>query len=384
MTDIFLYGTLIYPPLFALLTGPGDSWMRTRDAQLADQVVERVAGSGLPMLRSQAGGIAQGRLVSGLGAAQRARLDLYQLAFGYHLAEVTVSTPDGPRPAQIYRPPPDQVSSGAPWSLAEWQAAAGPATLMAAGELAATDPLPSAAALLRQWPMIRSRADAALRASQASGPATLRHAARPQDFAWRNARPLQGAFFRLAALSVAHRRFDAAWSAPLPREVLVGTDAALVLPYDPARDRVLLVEQFRPGPARRGDPNPWCLEPVAGIVDADETPEAAAVRECAEEAGIAPRALERMFALYPSPGSTTDHVYCYLGLADLPDTLGLTGGLADEAEDLRLHLMSLEAALGLIDTGEVNVGPLVAMLFWLARHRDRLRTGPDTGLDTGH
>ncbi len=43
-----------------------------------------------------------------------------------------------------------------------------------------------------------------------------------------------------------------------------------------------------------------------------------------------------------------------------------------EGEDIRLHVLTTDAALALIDTGEVNVAPLVAMLLWLARHRASL------------
>ncbi len=53
-----------------------------------------------------------------------------------------------------------------------------------------------------------------------------------------------------------------------------------------ARDRVLLLEQMRAGPMLRGDANPWMLEPVAGMIDAGETPIRPALRECAEEAGL--------------------------------------------------------------------------------------------------
>jgi len=109
------------------------------------------------------------------------------------------------------------------------------------------------------------------------------------------------------------------------------------------------------------------------MVDAGETPEQAALRETAEEAGLTLHHLERMFAFYASPGSSTDYFTCYLGLADLPDDHSTSGGLADEAEDLRLHVIPFAQALDLIDSGEVTAGPLIAMLLWLSRHRDRLR-----------
>jgi len=312
-------------------------------------------------------------LMRGLSPARLARLALYEMPFGYRLAPVTVETAAGPVAAQVCVPPDAQVSDGTPWALADWVAAGAAIAMLAAHELAATDPWPDAAGMVRRWPMVRARADAALRARDQATPATLRHRAEPDDVVWQDQRPLVGQFFRYATIALTHRRFDGTRSPPLPREVLVGVDAAVVLPYDPVRDRVLLVEQVRTGPTRRGDPNPWCLEPVAGIVDAGETPHDAAMRECAEEAGLVPDRLEPMFAIYASPGSSTDYFHCFLGLADLPDTLPRRGGLEQEDEDLRLHLVALDDALTLIDTGEANAGQLVAMLLWLARHRDRIR-----------
>ncbi|MEM6579286.1 MAG: glutamine-hydrolyzing GMP synthase [Pseudomonadota bacterium] len=77
-------------------------------------------------------------------------------------------------------------------------------------------------------------------------------------------------YFLTRHYALRHTLFDGGQSAEVQREVFVATDAAIVLLYDPKRDRVLLVEQFRMGPFGRGDPSPWVLEPVAGRVDAGE------------------------------------------------------------------------------------------------------------------
>ena len=45
------------------------------------------------------------------------------------------------------------------------------------------------------------------------------------------------------------------------------------------------------GPFAQDDPAPWILEPVAGMIDAGETPETAALRELREEAGYGARIL---------------------------------------------------------------------------------------------
>lgn len=368
---IFLYGTLRHDALFTQIAGP--SPVARQEAVLPDHAVLRAPGGPWPTLVARPDAEARGVVVDGLDAAQLRALDAYELPFGYVRRPVTVTTANGPLAATAYFPPPGQPDSGRPWSLDDWIAADSAAAIMAAAEIDWSDPALDHADLRRQWPMVRMRAAARRRAETEARPATLRKAPAAADWSVAAAARLAGSFFRFAAMTVAHRRFDGGHHRDLPREVLVGADAALVLPYDPRRDRVLLVEQFRAGPARRGDANPWTLEPVAGIVDADETPEAAALRESAEEAWLHDVTLEHMFSVYASPGSTTDHFYCYAGLCDLPDGHAVAGGLAHEAEDLRLHVIGFDRALALVDSGEVTAAPLAAMLLWLARARPRLR-----------
>ncbi len=375
--DIFLYGRLLYAPLFAVVAG-GEAGV-WQEAELHDHAVETALGQAspgtgkIPVLVPKPGSVVQGMLVTRLSPAQAERLSEYEVPLGNRFEAVQVRLLDGSLRAALTWTLGEAVrSSGEPWDLQEWCARSGAMAVEVATELGEHRPPMPPEEFARQAPMIRSRAAARLRAAQ-GGPATVRRAATGGDSAWRHAEPLSGAFFKLAQMRMDHLRFDGGRSESLPREVLVGADAALVLPYDPLRDRVLLVEQFRAGPARRGDGNPWCLEPVAGIVDPGEAPDEAARREAREEAGIELQALSRMFEGYASPGSSTDHFYFFLGLADLPETDRWTGGLAEEHEDLRLHVLEFDAALALIETGEINAIPLIGMLYWLARHRARLR-----------
>ncbi len=148
-----------------------------------------------------------------------------------------------------------------------------------------------------------------------------------------------------------------------------------VLPYDPSRDRVLVVEQVRTGPLARGAANPWQIEAVAGRIDAGETPPEAALRECAEEAGLVPWRLEKVAEYYPTPGAFTEFLYSYVGLCDLPDGVAGIHGVADEAEDIRGHLVPLDDMLARLDAGEIDNAPLILTLHWLARHHRRLRSG---------
>lgn len=181
------------------------------------------------------------------------------------------------------------------------------------------------------------------------------------------------AFFAVEDYLLTHPRFDGSRTPPLTRAVFVSGDACVVLPYDAARDRVLLVEQFRCGPFARGDAAPWTLETIAGRVDAGEAPEDCARREAAEEAGLALGAMIALPEYYPSPGAVTEYIYSYIAQADLPDDLPRRGGLADEHEDIRLHLVALSDAMAMLDRGAIRNAPLHIALMTLWRDREAIR-----------
>ncbi|MEM6589996.1 MAG: NUDIX hydrolase, partial [Pseudomonadota bacterium] len=108
-------------------------------------------------------------------------------------------------------------------------------------------------------------------------------------------------------------------------------------------------------------------------VDAGESVQEAARRECQEEAGLRLHQLEHVSSHYFSPGASTEYYHCYIALTDLPDDAAGLGGLETEQEDIRTHVLSFDAAMGLLTTGEANIGPMILLLLWLERERPRLR-----------
>lgn len=196
-------------------------------------------------------------------------------------------------------------------------------------------------------------------------------------------RPSHAGFFGLDVLDLAHRRFDGAMSPNLRREVFVSGDAVTVLPYDPIRDRVLVVEQFRAGPLGRGDPLPWQLEAIAGRIDPGETPEDCARREAVEEAGLYLGRLEKVADYYPSPGAMTEFIYSFVALCDLPDSSAGVFGQIDEAEDIRGQILPFEALMAAVAGGEVANAPLILTALWLQRERGRLRGNAESRNTSG-
>ncbi len=182
-------------------------------------------------------------------------------------------------------------------------------------------------------------------------------------------------YFSIQEHDISIPRFEGGFSDVVTRAVFVSGDAVCVLPYDPKRDRVMVIEQFRFGPHVRGDTQPWKLEAIAGRIDPGETPEQTAMRETLEETGLHLRELIKAPCYYPAPGAVAEYMYPFIGLVDLPDDAAGIGGLAVEAEDIKSHILSFEGAMQLLNQGRADTGPLLVSLLWLASHRESIRKG---------
>lgn len=231
------------------------------------------------------------------------------------------------------------------------------------------------AALFARREMILVRAASRMRAEEDPAPAVLRHFAQESDVSEVALRQPYAQFFAVEERKIGWRRFDGGHYSPILRAAFVSGDAVTVLPYDPVRDRVLVVEQFRAGPHARGDRQPWQIEAIAGRIDPGETPADAARREAMEEAGVHLGALHKVADYYPSPGILTEYLYSFVAIADLPDAAAGIFGLESEQEDIRGHCLSLERLMHLVASGEVANAPLILTALWLQRERGTLRVG---------
>ncbi len=178
-------------------------------------------------------------------------------------------------------------------------------------------------------------------------------------------------FYRLERLRLRHRLFAGGMSPPIVREVIEKGDVAAVLLYDPLRDEVVMIEQFRVG-ARNDARGPWLLEIVAGLIEAGETPAQVARREALEEAGCTVLDLLPISNFYTSPAKTSQRTHLFLGRVDSANAGGIHG-LAEEGEDIRVVRVPAAEALLLAQQGKTDSAwPLLA-LFWFAGQREAVR-----------
>jgi ADP-ribose pyrophosphatase len=182
--------------------------------------------------------------------------------------------------------------------------------------------------------------------------------------------PFRG-YFRIDRYRLRHRRHDGGWTGEITREVFERGHAAAVLLYDPDRDAVGLIEQFRVSAMAAGE-SAWQIETVAGIIEEGESPEDVVRREAIEEADATVLDLVPIAKYLVSPGGTTETCALYCGRVD---SRGLGGhfGLAEEEEDIRVFVLPTDEALAMLGQPQTANAVTIIALQWLALNRHELK-----------
>lgn len=180
-------------------------------------------------------------------------------------------------------------------------------------------------------------------------------------------------FFKLNKVQFKHKLFAGGWSGTVTRELLIKGAASAMVAYDPLLDNVVLVEQVRIGAY---DPTstqpPWLLELIAGMVEEGETPESVALRESEEEAGAKISHMQHCLSVWDSPGGVLERIHVFVGKVD-STTVGGLHGLAEENEDIRVHVVSRETAYQWLCEGKIDNGIAVIGLQWLELNYRKLK-----------
>lgn len=181
--------------------------------------------------------------------------------------------------------------------------------------------------------------------------------------------PYQG-YFRIDAYRLRHRTYDGGWTREITREVFERGHAAGVLLYDPDRDAVVLVEQFRAG-AHAAGLEPWLIETVAGIIEPGEAAAEVVRREAVEEAGCQVGTLVPIGTFILSPGGSSETLALFCGRV-VSEAAGGVHGLCHEDEDIRPLVLSTDEALARLEAGGIVNASTVIALQWLALNKARL------------
>ena len=179
-------------------------------------------------------------------------------------------------------------------------------------------------------------------------------------------------FFKIDEFLVSHKQIDGTMSAGQRRLVFERGDAVAVLLLNADMKSVVLVEQFRVAALvgrRRDDRSTtdgWITETVAGVIDANETPEAAAIREAFEETGYQIRELQLIGKFFSSPGGTSERIFLYFAEVTDTDRIGNGGGIDDE--DIKIVRLTTDELFGRLSQGSIEDPKLLIGAYWLQDH----------------
>lgn len=177
--------------------------------------------------------------------------------------------------------------------------------------------------------------------------------------------------FKVMRYFFRHSLYKGGTSDVISREVFERGQAGAVLLYDPQRDEVVLIRQFRAGTYAAGR-HPWVWEAVAGMIEENETAEQMVRREAIEEANLEVAELLPITSVMLTPGACSEACQLFLGRVDSSKAGGVFG-LAAEHEDILVKVLPFAEALALVERNEVDNAIGMIALLWLALHREEVR-----------
>jgi GDP-mannose pyrophosphatase NudK len=145
------------------------------------------------------------------------------------------------------------------------------------------------------------------------------------------------------------------------RETYDRGNGATVLLYNREKKTVVLIRQFRLPAYVNGQEDGMLIEACAGRLDEAE-PEACMKKEAEEEAGFVVHNPRKIFACYMSPGSVTEKVHFFVAEYEPEHRISAGGGDESEGEDIEVLEISLEQAMKMIESGEIQDGKTVMLL----------------------
>ena len=175
-------------------------------------------------------------------------------------------------------------------------------------------------------------------------------------------------------MTVTRLRVRLADGAEVWREVERHGDAVVVLAYDEARRRALLVRLFR-APVLEAAGEDASIEACAGMIG-DEDAETAVRREALEEMGVVLGPLDYIARVWPSPGVSTERQSLFLAAYTAADRTEAGGGAPGEHEGITVIERPLTALAADAEYGRITDGKLLTLIFALRLRRPELFTAP--------
>lgn len=172
-------------------------------------------------------------------------------------------------------------------------------------------------------------------------------------------------FFKIVEGKFIVSKYNNTMSKEVTRLSFKSSDSVGVLIKAKDSDSFLFAEQFRyPAYNANEKDSGWLTEIMAGRIEHNEDPAETAKRESIEETGYEIDHLEPITTFFVSPGGATEKIHLYYAEVDDFSKVGEGGGLASEAEDIKVIKYSFNEIWKLYKEGKITDGKTIIALQW--------------------
>lgn len=173
-------------------------------------------------------------------------------------------------------------------------------------------------------------------------------------------------WYTLRKVTFEFQKKDGTWETQ-SREAYDRGNGATILLYNRHNRTVILTNQFRMPTYINGNESGMLIEACAGLLDLDN-PEDCIRRETEEETGYKVTHVRKVFEAYMSPGSVTEILHFFVAEYSKDMKISEGGGLEHDQENIEVLELPFDAALRMMESGEIRDGKTIMLLQYAKIH----------------
>lgn len=156
------------------------------------------------------------------------------------------------------------------------------------------------------------------------------------------------------------------------KEIFERKDAIAIVLYDDVNDKLLLIQQFRPGCYIKKNIM-YPFEIVAGLIDKNESMEQTIIREAKEESSAVITKIIKLCSFFPEISFSTREIHIFCGKFD-STKIKEFAGLKSEGEDTKISLFSSQQVRSILRKNEIiNSHTIIGLQYFFSNFKNIIK-----------